>query len=160
MFKFGKDLLDRIEVGTVGRQEEQMGSRGTDGVAGGLTLVTAEVIEDDDLAFCQGGGQHFLDIEREELAVDGAVDDPGRADPVVTQRCDEGHCLPVAEGRRCLKTLPTRPPAAQRRHVGFDPGLVDKNQARSVDPALMGLPADPFTGDVGPILLGRQKGFF
>jgi hypothetical protein len=66
----------------------------------------------------------------------------------------------MAERRRCFKTLPAWPPAAQRRHVGFDPGLVDKDQARSVNLALMGLPAYPFTGDIGPILLGRPNGFF
>ncbi len=55
MSELGKDLFDRIEVGTLGRQEEQMRSLGADGVAGRLALVTAEVVEDDDLALCQGG---------------------------------------------------------------------------------------------------------
>jgi hypothetical protein len=66
----------------------------------------------------------------------------------------------MAEGCRCFETLPTRPPAAQRRHVGFDPGLIDEDQARSVNPALMNLPADPFTGDICAILLGWQDRFF
>jgi hypothetical protein len=109
---------------------------------------------------CQGGCQHLLDIEREELAIDGAVDDPGRANPVVAQRRNEGHGLPMAERRRGFETLPTRPPAAERRHVGLDPGLIDKDQARSLDPALMGFPACPFTGDVGTILLGWLDRFF
>lgn len=137
-----------------------MRTPGADGAAGRLALVAAEVVENDDLAHGQGWCQHLLDIEREELAVDGTVDDPGRADPVVTQRCDEGHGLPVAERSRCFETLPLCPPAAQRCHVGLDPGLVDKDEARGVNPALMGLPADPFTGDVVPILLGRPNGFF
>ena len=137
-----------------------MRSLGADGVAGRLTLVTAEIVEDDDLAACQGGRQHLLDIEREELAIDGAVNDPGRADPVVTQRCDEGHGLPMAERCRCLEALPARSPAAQRRHVGFDPRLVDEHQARSLDPALMRLPAGPFTDDVGTVLFGGMDRFF
>ena len=78
----------------------------------------------------------------------------------MTQRRDEGHGLPMAERCGCLEALPTRSPASQRRHVGFDPGLVDKDQARSVDPALMGLPARPFTRDIGTILFGRQDRFF
>src|SRR6478735_5034879 len=106
-----------------------MRSLGADGVAGRLTLVTAEIVEDDDLAACQGGRQHLLDIEREELAIDGAINDPRGADAVVTQCCDEGHGLPMAEGSRCLETLPTGAPAAEWCHVGFDPGLVDKHQA-------------------------------
>src|ERR1700692_651235 len=160
VFDFGEDLLDRIEVGAVGRQEEQVSSPGADGVAGWLALVTAEVVEDDDLALCQGGCQYLLDVEGEEFAVDGAVDDPRRADPVVAQRRDEGHGFPMAEGRRGFETLPTRPPAAQRRHVGLDPGLIDKDQARSVNPALMGLPAYLFTGDIGALLLGWPDRFF
>jgi len=83
VFELGEDLFDRIEVWAVGRQKEQVRSSGADGVAGRLALVATEVVEDDDLARCQGWCQHFLDIEREELAIDGTVDDPGRADPVV-----------------------------------------------------------------------------
>jgi transposase len=51
-------------------------------------------------------------------------------------------------------------PAAQRRHVGLDPRLIDKHQARSIYPALIRLPACPFTSDIGAVLLGRQKRFF
>ena len=160
MFEFGKDLLDRIEIWAVGWQEEQMCSLGADGVAGRSALVTAEVVENDDVALCQSGRQHLLDIEGEEFAIDGAIDDPRRADPVAAQCRDEGHGLPMAERRGCLETLPTRPPATQRRHVGFDPRLIDKDQARSVNPALMGLPAYSFTGDIGAILLGGTDRFF
>jgi hypothetical protein len=78
----------------------------------------------------------------------------------MAQRRDEGHGLPVAERGGRLETLPARPPASQRRHVGLDPGLVDKDQARSVDPALMGLPARPLTRDIGTVLFGRQDRFF
>jgi len=52
VFEFSEDLFDRIEVRAVGRQEEQMGSRGADRVAGRFALVTAEIVEDDDLALC------------------------------------------------------------------------------------------------------------
>ena len=45
-----------------------------------LPFMTAEVVEDDHLAFGQAGRQHFLDIEREELTVGGTVENPGGAD--------------------------------------------------------------------------------
>jgi hypothetical protein len=63
-------------------------------------------------------------------------------------------------GTGCFETLPFWPPAAQRRHVGFDPGLVDEDQARSINPALMGLPALPSAGDIGAILFSRSDRFF
>ena len=110
--------------------------------------------------FASVGANNLLDLEGEELAIDGAVDDPRRADPVVAQRRDEGHGLPMAERRRCFEPLPTRTPAAQRCHVGLDPRLVDEDQARSINLALMGFPACPLTSDVGTILFGRQDRFF
>lgn len=133
---------------------------GADGVAGRLALVTAEVVENDDLALCQSGRQLLLDIKREELAIDGAIDDPGRADPIVAERRDERHGLPMTERRGCGETLPAWPPAAQRCHVGLDPCLVDEDQAGSINPALVGFPACPLTSDVGAILFGRQDRFF
>ena len=35
-----------------------------------------------------------------------------------------------------------------------------KTSRRGIDPTLMGLPARPLAGDVGPHLLGRPHGFF
>ena len=137
-----------------------MRSLGADGIAGRLALVTAEVVENDDLALCQSGRQLLLDIEGEEFAIDGAIDDPRRTDPIIAERRNERHGLPMTERSGCGETLPIWPPAAQRCHVGFDPRLVDKDQTRSVNPALMGLPASPLTSDVGAILLGGQDRFF
>ena len=44
VLEFGEDLLDRIQVGTVGRQEHQMRALGADGVTSRLALVTAEIV--------------------------------------------------------------------------------------------------------------------
>src|SRR4029077_16219807 len=49
------------------------------------------------LNYCtERGRQHFLDIGPKALAVDRAVEEPRRFDPVVTKRGDEGHGLPAA----------------------------------------------------------------
>src|SRR6516165_661010 len=87
-----------------------MGASGADSLAGRFTFVAAKIVEDDDFTRCEGGCQHLLDVQREQLAIDGAVNDPGRADPIVAQRCNEGHGLPMAEGRSCDETLATWPP--------------------------------------------------
>ncbi|MEH2512501.1 hypothetical protein V1291_003855 [Nitrobacteraceae bacterium AZCC 1564] len=55
MFEFGEDLLDRIEIWAVGRQEEQMGSGGADGIARRFAFVTAEIVEDDEFALAKVG---------------------------------------------------------------------------------------------------------
>jgi hypothetical protein len=45
-FELGKSLLDRIEVGAVRRQEEELCAGGADGAPDGLCLVTAEIVDD------------------------------------------------------------------------------------------------------------------
>jgi hypothetical protein len=39
-------------------------------------------------------------------------------------------------------------PATQRRHVGFDPGLVDENPTALINFALMGLPSGTVTSEL------------
>src|SRR5829696_8278921 len=126
-----------------------MGAGGSDGAAGGLSLVAAEVVEDDDVAFGEGRPENLLDVEGEELAVDRAVDDPGCVDAIASQGGDEGERLPMAVRHAGLEPLSTRPPAAQGRHVGLDPGLVDEDEPSRLNPTLTGLPARPLAGDVG-----------
>ena len=83
MLELGEELLDRVKVRAVGRQEQKMGARGPDGGAGGLVLVAAEVVQDDDIARLQGRDEDGLDVAAEDGAVDRPVDDPGGTDPVV-----------------------------------------------------------------------------
>jgi hypothetical protein len=45
-------------------------------------------------------------------------------------------------------------------HVGFGPGLVDKDQAFGVEPALVFLPSLAPAGDVGAILLAGVQALF
>jgi len=56
--------------------------------------------------------------------------------------------------------LPSWSPAAQWRHVGFHPGLVEEDETLRVDTVLMALPTLPLTGNVWPILLGGENAFF
>ena len=49
MFELGKDLLNRIEVGAVGRQEQQPGTSGPDRGANGRFLMAGEIVHDDDV---------------------------------------------------------------------------------------------------------------
>ena len=69
MFEFGEDLLDRIEVRAIGRQEDAMGASGADSLAGRFTFVAAKIVEDDDFTRCEGGCQHLLDVQREQLEI-------------------------------------------------------------------------------------------
>ena len=63
-FEFGEDLLDRVQVWAVGRQEEEFCASVADGFAHGLAFVAAEIVQDDDIAWFQGWNQELLDIGR------------------------------------------------------------------------------------------------
>ena len=54
-FQLGKGLLDRIEIGTVGRQKAELGARGLNGRVNLWLPMDRQVVEDDDIATPQGG---------------------------------------------------------------------------------------------------------
>ena len=137
-----------------------MGALIANGLSRRLALVRAEIVEDDDIARPKSGGERLLDIGSEDRPVDRSVDDQGSLDPVVPERGDKGECLPVAVRDLGRQPLAPRPPAAQRGHVGLDPGLVEKDQTAGSDTRLMGFPPPTLAGDVRAILFGGQRGFF
>ena len=160
MLELGEEHLDRVQVGRVLRQEEEPGAGGADGLPDRGALVRAEVVHDDDVAGPQRRHQHPLDVEPEAVAVDRAVEEPGGLDAVTAQRGEEGHGLPVAMRHRGLQPLAARRPAAQRRHVGLGPGLVDEHQAGGIDPALVLHPLRPPARHVRTLPLGRDQRLF
>src|SRR6266516_2883933 len=158
--ELGKDLFDRIEVGAVGWQEEQLSAGSADGVTHGLSLVAAEIIDDDDVAWLEGGYQHYLDIGEEDCAIDRSVDDTGRIDPIGAQRCQECERAPAALRNFGDQPLTSRRPPMGAGHVGLGPGLVDEDQTRRIKSALILLPLRPAPRDVGTILLAGAQAFF
>ena len=78
----GEDLLDRVEVGGVRRQEQEFGAGGPDSAADGLALVAAKIVHDDDVAWLQGGDEELFDVSQEAQAIDRPVDHAGRIDAV------------------------------------------------------------------------------
>ena len=66
----------------------------------------------------------------------------------------------AAVGGIAAQPLALGPPAAQRRHVGSNPGLVDEDETARIETALPGHPAAAQPGDVRPGLLKREQRFF
>jgi len=158
--QFCEDLLDGIEVRTVGREKEQLCADRADQAADSLALVATEIVDNDDVALAEGRQKHLLDIGQEAAAIDRAVDDAGGIDPIAPEGCQEGHGPPAALRHLGEQLLPTRRPAAQARHVGLGPGLIDEDQPCRIKSALVGLPASAPVRDVGSILLGGEQRFF
>ena len=101
-----------------------------------------------------------LDIGLERLGVDRTIKHPGCLDTIVAQRANEGHGLPMSMRHMGDQPLAARTPAAQRRHVGLDPGFVDEDKAARVDPGAIMVPSPASACYVRPDLLGGQNGFF
>jgi hypothetical protein len=122
--------------------------------------LRAEIVEDDDVARPKGRHEHLLDIEPEALAVDRPVDEPGRVDAIVAQRCEESHGLPAAVRDLGVEPLAARRPAPERRHIGLGPGFVDEDEAARIDPALIGGPLRAPSRHVGAIPLAGDQRLF
>jgi hypothetical protein len=120
--------------------------------------VGAEVVEDDDVAWLEGGDEELLDIGAKALAVDRAVEQAGRVEAVVAQRGEEGRGFPMAVRNLGDQALAARRPAVAARHVGLGPGLVDEDQARRIDAALTGAPARAMAAYVRARLLAGDEG--
>ena len=125
-----------------------------------LPCGSREIVEDDDVALFRGGNENLLDIGEETLAIDGAVNHERRVDPIAAEGCDEGHGFPVAMRRPGHKPATLGTPAAQRRHVRLDPGIIDEDKTGGIDAGLTRLPAFAFARDVRPILLAGEQAFF
>ena len=123
-------------------------------------LVGAEIVEDNDVARLEGRGEELFDIGAEAFAVDGAVEQAGRIDPVIAQGGKKRRGLPAAMRNLVDEALSFRRPAAQPGHVGFRPGLVDEHQSLGIDAALIGSPSRAMAAYVRTILLARDKGLF
>jgi hypothetical protein len=158
--ELGEDLLDWIEVRTVGRQEEQPGADSADGSAHGFALVAAEIVHNDDVARLERWYEELLDIGFEAFAVDGPIENARRVDPIMPQGRKECERLPVAVWRLPAQALSSQSPAMGAHHVGFGPGLIDEDEASGINLSLMPFPSCPSVRDVGPVLLGWQQRFF
>ena len=160
VLELGKNLFDWIEIRAVWRQEQELGTSAADRLADGGPFVTAQIIHDDDVAGRERRHQELLDILSKALAVDRLVEHAGSVDPITAERRQEGHRAPMAIRYFGMEPLTDRRPAAQRRHVGLGPGLVDEDEASRIKPALILLPLLASPGDRGPELFGGQHAFF
>lgn len=159
-FELGEDLLDWIEIWTVGRQEEELGAGGTDGAANGFCFMAAKIVDDDDVARLERWDENLFDVSQEAFAIDWPVDDARSLNPIAAQSRQEGQGPPMTLRYLGDEFVPTRGPATQACHVGFGPGLIDEDQTRRIKPALTCLPTPASTRDVGTILLGGEQSFF
>jgi hypothetical protein len=160
MFELGKDLLDWVQIGAVGRQEQEPCADAPDCVADGGPLVAGEIVHDDDIARRECRDEALLNIIKEAVAVDRLVQHTGRVDTVTAQGGEEGHGFPMTVWGFGMKPLALGSPAPQRSHVGLGPSFVNEDEPRRIKPPLIFLPLCAPPGDFGAELFGGQNAFF
>lgn len=122
--------------------------------------MAAEIVHDDDVAGSEDRYELLLRIGTEGSAVDRAIEDAWRR----SVRRNAGHrgrsVSQVAVRREAVQAPPLRSSAAQRGHVGLDPGLVDEDQPFGIEAGLPGPPSPAPAGNVGAGLLKGEQCFF
>lgn len=94
-FQLRERELDRIEVRTIGREESNDRPDLLDRGPYLWLLVGRQVVEDDDIARAQRRHQHLFDVGEERRTINGPIEHRGRAQPLKTERGDDGVGLPV-----------------------------------------------------------------
>jgi hypothetical protein len=82
--------IDRVQIGRVGRQQYSVGSGGANGVLSCFAFVASQIVERDNVAWPQCRNENLLDIGEEPRAIDRAIEDARRFNPVAAQRGHKG----------------------------------------------------------------------
>ena len=159
-FELRETELDRIEIGTVGRQVAQGGAGGFDRVLDAVDVMRREVIGDHDVAGRERGDEDLGDVGEKAVAVHRAVDHPRRGQPGDAQTGDKGAGLPPRHGRVVADPVAAWAAAIPPQQVRGDTSFIKKDEARGVPGRRRGLPLVPRGGDVGPVVFGRAYRFF
>ena len=157
---FGEDHLDRIEVGAVGRQEQQLSASRFDGAADGGNLMDGKIVHDDDVIHPQRGDEDLLDICDEQLGIDGTVQHVRCDHSVLTYTADEARRLAVTMRHSGDQALADGRPSVRPGHVGLDRSLVEKDQAPWVQAGLAIAPCRPSLSDIRTVLFGGVERLF
>ena len=159
-FQFREGELNRIEIGTVGRQKPELRADGFDGAANLRLFVGGEIIEDDDIASPQRWREDLFDIRQESDVVDRPVEHGRRGQPLEPQRGDHGVDLPMTARRVIAKASATPTPSVPADQVGRDAAFIQKDVLVDVQQGQPRAPAPPLSDDVGTALFVRVNGFF
>lgn len=157
---FGEDHLDRIEVGAVGRQEQQLSTRRFDGAADGRDFMDGKIVHDDDVIRPQRGDEDLLYIGGEQLGIDRTVEHVGCDHAVLTDTADEARRLAVTMRHSGDQTLADGCSSVRPGHVGLDRSLVEKDQAPWFQAGLAIAPCRPRLSDIRTVLFGGVERLF
>ena len=109
--QFSEGEFDRVEVGTVGREEAERRARLLDGDPDVGLLMYGKIVEHDDIPRPQRGDQHLFDIGEETRTINRAIEHGGRVHSFEPKRGDDRVRLPMTAGRMVAEPRAARTPA-------------------------------------------------
>ena len=158
--ELGKDLLDRVEVGAVGREIEQPHPGIFEALADACDLVSGKIVDHHDAAGLHLWDQPFFEPLLEDFSGHRARDQHRGEDAVMLEACHEGLCHPVPMRGLTQQFLALPAPAMRPHHAGCRAGFIDEHKAREVETGLGCRPELTRQGNVRPVLLARKYRFF
>jgi hypothetical protein len=96
-------LLNRIEIGRIGREEREFGAGVADRRADRPGAVASQVVEDDDVAWPQCRQQELFDVGAKDRSVDRAIDDARCGQSIEPEGCKKGQRVPASIGCKATR---------------------------------------------------------
>ena len=158
-FEFGECHLDWIEIGAVGRQEQEVSAGAGDEARCFIVLMARQIVEDHRIALTQHGNEDLLDIGKETLGVDRSVEHKGCNQALAGEAREKRRRLPMTVRRMAEGACADVGPGVTTRHCRRRPGLVEEDQP-AAKALLRAPPRFPALSDVGTILFAGAHGFF
>ena len=93
--ELGKHLLDRILIGRVWRQQQQLRAAGLNRFAYAGNLVAGQIVSNDDVARAECRRQELFDIGAKRRAIDRTVQDQRGDNCIVPEASEKCCCLPM-----------------------------------------------------------------
>jgi hypothetical protein len=152
--------FNRIEVGTVGRQEPKVRADCLDRGADRGVFVGGEVVEHDDIAGLERRHQDLFDVGQERGGVDRPVKDRRRPEPGEPQGGDDGVRLPMTAGCVIAEARARGAAAVPTQQVGCDATFVEEHVLTDVSQRLPAAPLPPRRRDIRPALFVGVYRFF
>jgi hypothetical protein len=159
-FELGEELLDWVQIGRIGRQEQQPGADAGNGEFNGIAFVAAKVVDYDNIAGSEGGYQRLLDISARLDAVHWTIKQHRRIDTIQSQCGQERERPPFPKWRPRHESFAAWSPTPNWGHVRLDPGLVNEHKAPRIEPVLHAPPLATAKRNISPSLLGGVQRFF
>ena len=154
-FELGEGHFNGVEVGAVCGEVKKLGP-----ASGNGSLHPAYFVGGDQVAWPQFGTKHLAHVSQEHVTVHRTIHQPRGAQAIVAQCCDEGGAFPVTMRHRRLAALANWRTPVKARHLGVEPGLIEKDQSSCLPNALFLPPILAGDQEVLPVLLGGAQRFF